>query len=82
MTEPQGGTVDLLVIGAGPAGAQAALKAKALGLSVLLVDEHHDAGGQVYRPLPAGFSRQGGIGLSTEARLGDDLRAAQRRAAV
>jgi NADPH-dependent 2,4-dienoyl-CoA reductase/sulfur reductase-like enzyme len=82
VAEPQGGTVDLLVIGAGPAGAHAALRAKACGLSVLLVDENHDAGGQVYRPLPDGFTRTGGVELSPEARLGNDLRAALREAGV
>jgi flavin-dependent dehydrogenase len=39
--------IDLLVIGAGPAGARAALRAQACGLDVLLVDENSDAGGQV-----------------------------------
>lgn len=82
MAEPQGGVVDLLIVGAGPAGAHAALRARACGLSTLLVDENHDAGGQVYRPLPAGFSRPEGIEPPPEARRGDDLRAALRGAGV
>jgi thioredoxin reductase/bacterioferritin-associated ferredoxin len=44
---------ELIVIGAGPAGAAAAIRADALGLRVLLLDDQPQAGGQVYRA-PAG----------------------------
>jgi thioredoxin reductase/bacterioferritin-associated ferredoxin len=74
--------VDVLVIGAGPAGARAALRAQACGLDVLLVDENHDAGGQVWRPIPRGFARAPGGATSPEARDGDALRAELRRAGV
>jgi NADPH-dependent 2,4-dienoyl-CoA reductase/sulfur reductase-like enzyme len=74
--------IDVLVIGAGPAGARAALRAQACGLGVLLVDENHDAGGQVWRPIPPGFARAPGSAPSTEARDGDALRAELRRAGV
>jgi len=74
--------VDVLVIGAGPAGARAALRAKACGLDVLLVDENHDAGGQVWRPIPAGFARANGSAPTAEARDGDALRAELRHAGV
>ena len=40
---------DLIVIGAGPAGCRSALAASRHGLSVLLIDEAVEAGGQVYR---------------------------------
>jgi thioredoxin reductase/bacterioferritin-associated ferredoxin len=40
---------DLIVIGAGPAGCRSALAASRHGLSVLLVDEAAEPGGQVYR---------------------------------
>ena len=40
---------DLIVIGAGPAGATAAVAAARAGLSVALVEECEQAGGQVYR---------------------------------
>lgn len=73
---------DLLVIGGGPAGARAALRASACGLSVLLVDENPDAGGQVWRPLPHGFSRRGDTRASPEARDGDALRSDLRRAGI
>jgi NADPH-dependent 2,4-dienoyl-CoA reductase/sulfur reductase-like enzyme len=75
-------TVDLLVLGAGPAGARAALRAQACGLRVLLVDENPDAGGQVWRPLPHGFSRVPGVVPTPEARDGDALRAELRAAGV
>lgn len=74
--------VDLLVIGAGPAGARAALRAQACGLSVLLVDENHDAGGQVWRPIPPGFTRQADATPTPEARDGDALRDEVRRAGI
>lgn len=79
MTEAQ---VDLLIIGAGPAGARAALRARACGLSVLLVDENPDAGGQVWRPLPAAFARRADVPPTAEARDGDALRAALRTAGI
>ena len=40
---------DVIVIGAGPAGANAALSADQKGLKVLLIDEQKFAGGQVWR---------------------------------
>jgi NADPH-dependent 2,4-dienoyl-CoA reductase/sulfur reductase-like enzyme len=48
---------DLVVIGAGPAGMACALRADALGLNVLVMDENALPGGQIYRnvsrsPLP------------------------------
>lgn len=42
-------TVDLVVVGSGPAGMAAASEARSLGLSVLLLDEQPDIGGQIYR---------------------------------
>lgn len=47
---------DLIVVGSGPAGIGAALGASRAGLAVLLLDEQHGAGGQVYRPRPLGFA--------------------------
>ncbi|MBC9207991.1 FAD-dependent oxidoreductase, partial [Roseomonas aerophila] len=44
---------DLIVLGAGPAGTEAALAASAAGLDVVLVEEAQAAGGQVWRaPYP------------------------------
>ena len=41
--------VDLVVIGAGPAGMSASRAAAEAGLSVVLLDEQKQAGGQIYR---------------------------------
>lgn len=45
--------VDLLIVGAGPAGMSAAIAAKAYGLDVLLVDEQATPGGQIWRNVEA-----------------------------
>ena len=42
-------TADLIVLGAGPAGAACACTAAELGCTVLVLDENECAGGQVYR---------------------------------
>ena len=41
--------VDLVVVGAGPAGMSAATRAARAGLSVVLLDEQDAVGGQIYR---------------------------------
>lgn len=42
---------DLVVIGSGPAGMSAAVEARALGLSVVVLDEQAALGGQIYRSI-------------------------------
>ena len=42
-------TIDLAIIGAGPAGMAAAALAAELGLDTMVVDEHDAPGGQIYR---------------------------------
>ncbi|HIN48179.1 MAG TPA: FAD-dependent oxidoreductase, partial [Deltaproteobacteria bacterium] len=42
-------TYDFVIIGAGPAGLAAAMEAKKQKLSVLVLDEQPEAGGQIYR---------------------------------
>jgi NADPH-dependent 2,4-dienoyl-CoA reductase/sulfur reductase-like enzyme len=44
-------TVDLLIVGAGPAGISAAIEARAHGLSVLVVDENAAPGGRIWQAL-------------------------------
>lgn len=53
MSEAQ--TVDLAIVGAGPAGLAAALAAIEKGLSVVLIDEQPDIGGQIFRQPPSSF---------------------------
>lgn len=65
-------TADLAVLGAGPAGANAALAAAARGLRVVLIDEAGDAGGQVWRAPAPGLA----AGDDADARAGAALRAA------
>jgi thioredoxin reductase len=46
------GHYDVAILGAGPAGAAAAIEAAALGLRGVIIDEQAVAGGQVYRIAP------------------------------
>lgn len=48
-------TVDLVIIGAGPAGMAAALRASRAGLSVIVFDEQARVGGQIFRQAPTAF---------------------------
>lgn len=64
--------LDLIVLGAGPAGAAAAIKARALGLSVAVIDEAPEAGGQVYCAPSAGMAS---IPSDAERAKGDEFRA-------
>lgn len=58
-------TVDLIVIGAGPAGMSAALEATRYGLSVVVLDEQANPGGQIYRNIQQADARSREV-------LGDD----------
>ena len=49
---------DILVVGAGPAGLGAAMEASACGASVLIVDENHSAGGQLYKQIHKFFGSE------------------------
>ena len=44
------------IVGGGPAGMAAAARLRAAGLSVIVLDEGHRAGGQIFRQLPLGAS--------------------------
>ena len=58
-------TFDLLIIGGGPAGMAAAVEADSTGLSVLVLDEQREPGGQIYRSIES-------VHPETMALLGDD----------
>ncbi|CAI8766613.1 Opine oxidase subunit A [Pseudomonas sp. IT-P12] len=49
--------VDLIVIGAGPAGLSAAIEAAERGLSVVVLDEQGSPGGQIYRNIQEADAR-------------------------
>ena len=45
---------DYIIVGAGPAGLAAAVRARSYGLSVTVLDEQHIPGGQIYRAIERG----------------------------
>ncbi|WP_083192887.1 NAD(P)/FAD-dependent oxidoreductase [Pseudomonas sp. AU11447] len=51
-------TIDLLILGAGPAGLSAAIEARSHGLSVMVLDEQQGPGGQIYRGILESDSRR------------------------
>ena len=61
-------TFDLVIIGAGPAGMAGALEAAKLKLSVLVLDELSEEGGQIYRAI----STNERLRPETYALLGND----------
>ena len=69
-------SVDLCVVGAGPAGLEAAIAAAQAGLSVCVLDERSDAGGQYYKPPSTGARRRADDRQRDgQHRAGDALRA-------
>ena len=65
--------VDLVVLGAGPAGVAAANVASKEGAEVVIIDENSSAGGQIYRAPPNGFQPQNSF-KSDEFREGEKQR--------
>lgn len=47
--QPEAMNADVIVVGAGPAGMAAAVRARESGASVLVLDDNPDAGGQIWR---------------------------------
>lgn len=62
--------VDLLIVGAGPAGMQAAIQARSHGLSVLVVDDQPAPGGQIWRAVERVAGGAMGAILGEEYRAG------------
>lgn len=70
-------TVDLVVVGSGPAGMAAASEARSLGLSVSLLDEQPEIGGQIYRRIEKAPNNLLGIlgpDYSVGKRLADEFK--------
>ena len=66
-------TTDVLVIGGGPAGLQAALSAREAGASVLLIDERTSLGGQYFKQLSSAYSTQDGNAPDKQMQAGRAL---------
>ncbi|QEI07429.1 NAD(P)-binding protein [Pigmentiphaga aceris] len=60
--------IDLVIVGAGPAGLAAACEARQWGLSVCLLDEQSATGGQIYRAVDAASAKRRSV-------LGEDYAA-------
>ncbi len=65
--------VDLLIIGAGPAGMQAAIEARSHGLDVLIADDQPEPGGQIWRAVERRAHQHTGEILGEEYRAGADI---------
>ncbi|MCZ0812442.1 MAG: NAD(P)/FAD-dependent oxidoreductase [Pseudomonadota bacterium] len=72
---------DLVIIGAGPAGMAAAVRAADLRLSVSILDEQLRAGGQIYRDVDRAAALRGDI-LGKDYAHGATLTAGLRRDAI
>jgi len=70
--------VDLLVVGAGPAGMAAAVAARRHGLTVLVVDDQPAPGGQIWRAVETVAATPRGARLGTAYRSGAERAAAFR----
>ncbi|MET0948955.1 MAG: FAD/NAD(P)-binding oxidoreductase [Pseudomonas sp.] len=73
--------VDLLIIGAGPAGMSAAIEASRLGLRVVVLDEQASPGGQIYRNIRSADARSCAV-LGADYVAGGELAEAFMASAV
>jgi len=73
-------TVDLAIVGAGPAGLNAALVAMAAGATVCVIDERSEIGGQYYKPRSDGY--RGSTAVDFQHRKGSVLRQSALKSGV
>lgn len=71
---------DLLVVGTGPAGMAAAIRARQSGLSTIVVDDQRAPGGQIWRSIETAASREAILGAAYVE--GRDVASAFRAAGV
>src|SRR5262249_20803055 len=64
----------LIVLGAGPAGMQAAMTASRHGVDTLIIDQAQKAGGQVYRALPTSYAPGPDLQHDKDFAAGETLR--------
>ena len=74
--------VDLLIIGAGPAGLAAAVTARAHGLSVMCLDDQPGPGGQIWRGIETVAATAHAAALGPSYRAGSAVAAAFRACGV
>ncbi|WP_342363842.1 NAD(P)/FAD-dependent oxidoreductase [Terrarubrum flagellatum] len=72
------GEIDLLIVGAGPAGMAAAVAARSNGLSVRVVDDQTAPGGQIWRAVESVAKTARGARFGDAYRMGADRAAAFR----
>ncbi|OWT80345.1 MULTISPECIES: NAD(P)/FAD-dependent oxidoreductase [unclassified Achromobacter] len=70
---------DAVIVGAGPAGMSAAIRLRAMGRQVLVVDEQQAPGGQIWRAVETVAATSTGALLGDEYRAGAKLAEAFRR---
>jgi thioredoxin reductase/bacterioferritin-associated ferredoxin len=73
--DAEGRAVELLVLGAGPAGIGAAVEASRCGVETVILDEQPVAGGQVYRALSDSLKVSDAAALGEDYATGTGLRA-------
>ena len=73
-TDEGGREVELLVLGAGPAGIGAAVEASRCGVATVIIDEQAAAGGQIYRALSDRLSVRNAAALGEDYAAGTGLR--------
>jgi thioredoxin reductase len=73
---------DVVIVGAGPGGLSAALAAADAGVSVLVLDEYPQPGGQFYKQLSSGFRVKNRTRLPHDYTKGDALLARIKAASI
>ena len=73
--DEEGREVELLVLGAGPAGIGAAVEASRCGVGTVIIDEQAAAGGQIYRALSDSLEVRDAAALGEDYAAGTGLRA-------